>query len=104
MSRIITNIEAVEVLTTDPRFRKEWERKGSKTLLNWLADAHDPAKNPFLSDWHECKSDGKLQWIIAMIHWIARDQSRTLRKEAVEKPKRDQPIRKVRAPSLKLEA
>jgi len=79
-NRIITDIEAVDVLTKDPRFRKEWDGKGGKTLLNWLADARDPAKNPFLSDWSECKSENKLPWIIAMINWIARDQSRSLRK------------------------
>jgi hypothetical protein len=104
INRIITDIEAVAVLTTDPRFRKEWGDKGGKTLLNWLADARDSAKNPFLSDWNECKSEHKLPWIIAMINWIARDQSRALRKAVLEKPKRDQPIRKARAASLKLEA
>jgi hypothetical protein len=104
MNRIITDIEAVEVLTTQPRFKEEWGDKGGKNLLNWLADARDSAKNPFLSDWDECKSEHKLPWIIAMINWIARDQSRALRKAALEKQKRDQPFRKARAASLKLEA
>jgi hypothetical protein len=105
-NRIITDREAVQALTNDYRYRglkRIWGDKDAKTLLNWLSDAHNPTKNPFLSDWNECKSQHKLWSIIAMINWIARDQSRTLRKAAAEKSTRDQPLRKVRAASLKLE-
>jgi len=79
-NRIITDGEAVKALTNDFRYRglkSIWGNKDAKTLLNWLSDARNPAKNPLFSDWTECKSQHQVSSIIAMINWIARDQSRT---------------------------
>lgn len=105
-NRLITDGEAIEALIKDRRYRglkSIWGDRDIKTLLNWLSDARNPAKNRFLADWRECEAENKLDWIMAMINWIARGQSRALRMPT-GKPGNDRSVRAARGASLKLMA